>query len=85
MYEVSEAAVEEALDLEDQLAQRSPAAAVLPHRSNVFLLSYRGRLPSDARDYLKLIAERRGRAESDLWQEVVVTADEFNQARLEST
>jgi hypothetical protein len=58
---------------------------ILPHRSNVFLLSYRGRLPSDARDYLKSIAERRRRAESDLWQEVVVTADEFNQARLEPT
>ena len=52
-------------------------------RSNVFLLSYRRRPPRNAREYLKAIAERQGRTDSDLWEEVLVTADEFDQARLD--
>ena len=59
------------------------ANRIRPHRSNVFLLSYRRRPPRNAREYLKAIAERQGRTDSDLWEEVLVTADEFDQARLD--
>jgi hypothetical protein len=59
------------------------ANRIRPHRSNVFLLSYRRRPPRNAREYLKAIAERQGRTDSDLWEEVLVTADEFDQAWLD--
>lgn len=56
---------------------------IRPQRSNVFLLSYNKRQPTNAREYLSKIAQRRGMAETDLWKEVVVTAEEFERARLD--
>lgn len=56
---------------------------IRPQRSSVFLLSYRRRPSRTAREYLTEIAQRRGLAEPDLWQEVLVTAEEFEQARLD--
>jgi hypothetical protein len=55
---------------------------VIPRRSNVFRLAYRRRLAEDARTRFQLVAERRGRATNELWQEVRVSDDEFSRARL---
>jgi hypothetical protein len=55
---------------------------VIPRRSNVFRLAYRRRLAEDARTRFQQVAERRGRATNELWQEVRVSDDEFSRARL---
>jgi hypothetical protein len=55
---------------------------VLPRRSNVFRLAYRRRMAEDARTRFQQVAERRGRVTDELWQEVLVSDDEFARARL---
>lgn len=55
---------------------------VRPRRSNMFRLAYRRRPPDDARKYFDQVAERQGRAAKQLWDEVLVGKEEFEQARL---
>lgn len=55
---------------------------VVPRRSNVFRLAYRRRTAEDARMHFQRVAERRGRVADDLWQEMLVSDDEFAGARL---
>ena len=57
-------------------------AECVPRRSNVFRLAYRRRMAEDARTRFQQVAERRGRATDELWQEVLVSDDEFARARL---
>ena len=55
---------------------------VLPGRSNVFRLACCRRMAEDARTHFQQVAERRGRVADELWQEVLVSEDEFARARL---
>ena len=55
---------------------------VRPRRSNVFRLAYRRRPPEDGRKYFEQVAERQGRDKRQLWEEVLVSNEEFEQARL---
>jgi hypothetical protein len=58
------------------------SSRVLPRRSNVFRLTYRRRMAEDARTPFQQVAERRGRLADELWQEVLVSDNEFTRARL---
>jgi hypothetical protein len=55
---------------------------IRPRRSNVVRLSYRRSPPADARDYFQRVAERRQRVAEELWDEVLVSEEEFSRARL---
>lgn len=54
---------------------------IRPRRSNVVRLSYRHRPPEDARSYFQRVAERRKRVAAELWDEVLVSEEEFTRAR----
>lgn len=49
---------------------------VLPGRSNVFRLACCHRM-KDGRPHFQQVAERRGCVADELWQEVLVSEDEF--------
>jgi hypothetical protein len=48
----------------------------------VFRLAYRRRMAENARTRFQQVAERRERVTDELWQEVLVSDDEFARARL---
>jgi hypothetical protein len=50
---------------------------ILPRRSNVFHLACRCRMAEDARTHFQQVAEQRGRVADELYQEVLVSEDEF--------